>query len=139
MALAVPLSRFTSQVGGGSAFFVRRLAHMKSFHPKWFIGLLLIALIVCAVSCGMFGMFRPHDYDWSTGQPALKDQVAAFHQDEAMARDYDELVAFMRQSNSKFVPTSYDRIDFTPKPDGNLEIVVYVFASGFTNHILLKR
>ena len=25
MALAVPLSRFTSQVGGGSAFFVRRL------------------------------------------------------------------------------------------------------------------
>ncbi len=24
MALAVPLSRFTSQVGGGSAFFVRR-------------------------------------------------------------------------------------------------------------------
>ena len=25
MALAVPLSRFTSQVGGGSAFYVRRL------------------------------------------------------------------------------------------------------------------
>ena len=27
MALAVPLSRFTSQVGGGSAFFVRPLTH----------------------------------------------------------------------------------------------------------------
>ena len=27
MALAVPLSRFTSQVGGGSAFFVRRIDH----------------------------------------------------------------------------------------------------------------
>ena len=27
MALAVPLSRFTPQVGGGSAFFVRRLRH----------------------------------------------------------------------------------------------------------------
>ena len=26
MALAVPLSRFTSQVGGGSAFFVRRMS-----------------------------------------------------------------------------------------------------------------
>ena len=31
MALAVPLSRFTSRVGGGSAFFVRRLrvSHMN--------------------------------------------------------------------------------------------------------------
>ena len=27
MALSVPLSRFTSRVGGGSAFFVRRQAH----------------------------------------------------------------------------------------------------------------
>ena len=27
MALAVPLSRFTSRVGGGSAFFVRRIMH----------------------------------------------------------------------------------------------------------------
>jgi len=27
LALAVPLSRFTSRVGGGSALFVRRLAH----------------------------------------------------------------------------------------------------------------
>jgi hypothetical protein len=27
LALAVPLSRFTSQVGGGSAFFVRPLDH----------------------------------------------------------------------------------------------------------------
>ncbi len=113
---------------------------MKSFHSKWFIGLLLIALIFCVVSFGMFGMFRPHDYDWSTGQPALKDQVTAFQQAEKRwPRDYDELIAFMRQSKSKFVPTSYDRIDFTTKPDGNLEIVVYVFASGFTNHIILKR
>ena len=32
MALAVPLSRFTSRVGGGSAFFVRRLDHIMQ-HP----------------------------------------------------------------------------------------------------------
>ena len=32
MALAVPLSRFTPQVGGGSAFFVR--PHMRADHPK---------------------------------------------------------------------------------------------------------
>ena len=31
MALAVPLSRFTSQVGGGSAFFVRHRGHALSF------------------------------------------------------------------------------------------------------------
>ena len=29
MALSVPLSRFTSRVGGGSAFYVRPLAHMN--------------------------------------------------------------------------------------------------------------
>jgi hypothetical protein len=55
---------------------------MKSVHPKWLIGLLLVALIVSAVSCRMFGMFQPHGYDWSTGQPALKDQVTAFQQAE---------------------------------------------------------
>ena len=33
MALSVPLSRFTSQVGGGSAFFVRHhFTHMKTSH-----------------------------------------------------------------------------------------------------------
>jgi hypothetical protein len=119
---------------------VRRLSHMKSVHSKWFIGLLLAALIVCAVGCGMFGMFKPHDYDWSTGQPTLKDQVTAFQQAEKRwPKDYDDLVAFMKQSNSKFVPTSYDRIDFTTNSDGNLEIVVYVFDSGFTNHMILKK
>ena len=37
MALAVPLSRFTSPVGGGSAFFVRPLEHviMKKLFPEY--------------------------------------------------------------------------------------------------------
>jgi len=35
LALAVPLSRFTPQVGGGSAFFVRRLrTTMTNMKPK---------------------------------------------------------------------------------------------------------
>ena len=34
MALAVPLSRFTSRVGGGSAFYVRRLERMHSLLTK---------------------------------------------------------------------------------------------------------
>src|ERR1035441_4818971 len=32
LALAVPLSRFTSQVGGGSAFYVRRHLHVYEIH-----------------------------------------------------------------------------------------------------------
>ena len=37
MALSVPLSRFTPQVGGGSAFFVRPLGHVYGKHPNKFI------------------------------------------------------------------------------------------------------
>ncbi len=45
MALAVPLSRFTPRVGGGSAFFVRPLRHDMNFkRPCWFILLGLLAL-----------------------------------------------------------------------------------------------
>ena len=36
MALAVPLSRFTSRVGGGSAFYVRRL-HIYEIHAHHFV------------------------------------------------------------------------------------------------------
>ena len=39
MALAVPLSRFTSRVGGGSAFFVRPLSHaMKKIFSSPIVG-----------------------------------------------------------------------------------------------------
>ena len=43
MALAVPLSRFTSRVGGGSAFFVRRHHIMKTVRPILFVILALLA------------------------------------------------------------------------------------------------
>ena len=43
MALAVPLSRFTSRVGGGSAFFVRRHAHSMKTHHILIIGASLLA------------------------------------------------------------------------------------------------
>jgi hypothetical protein len=35
LALAVPLSRFTSRVGGGSAFFVRLLCHACRPHKSY--------------------------------------------------------------------------------------------------------
>ena len=44
MALAVPLSRFTSRVGGGSAFYVRPLKRMT----RLFIILLFGLLVGCS-------------------------------------------------------------------------------------------
>jgi hypothetical protein len=47
LALTVPLSRFTSRVGGGSAFFVRRQAHttMKTFSKTLAVIALLWAVL----------------------------------------------------------------------------------------------
>jgi hypothetical protein len=44
LALAVPLSRFTSRAGGGSAFYVRRIMNARSFIST--VGLVL------AFACG---------------------------------------------------------------------------------------
>ena len=47
MALAVPLSRFTPRVGGGSAFFVRPLLPMEAF---WYIVFLVAFTMVFTVA-----------------------------------------------------------------------------------------
>ena len=47
MALAVPLSRFTSRVGGGSAFFVRR--HSRTVKKRYVIIALEIVLFAIFV------------------------------------------------------------------------------------------
>gem|GEM_PF-4255000 len=71
--------------------------------------------------------------------PSLKNQVIAFQQaNKRWPNKYDDLVTFMKQTVTNFVPESYDRIDFITKPDGNLEIDVYVFDGGTTNCIILK-
>jgi hypothetical protein len=115
---------------------------MKQISPKILVRLLVFVLIVGSISCrisGYYGMFQPHTYNWRTGMPSLQDQVIAFQQaNKRWPRDYDDLASFMKQSVTNFVPESYDRIDFTTKPDGNLEIDVYVFNSGATNRITLK-
>lgn len=100
---------------------------------------MLIAVpIGCNISC-LNGMFQPHTYNWRTGMPSLQDQVTRFQQaTKRWPTNYDDLVVFMKQTMNNFVPESYDRIDFTTKPDGNLEIVVYVVDTGFTNYITLK-
>lgn len=110
--------------------------------------LILVVLILIGLIIGAFTwyknlcysrMFQLPTYDWNTGMPSLKDQVTAFHQaNNRWPTNYDDLAVCMKRSISNFVPVSYDRIDFTTKPDGSLEIIVYVFKSGFTNHITLK-
>ena len=64
MALAVPLSRFTPRVGGGSAFFVRQHSHFmasrvtKVVKNPFILGF-LISLVCMAASC--FYLYH-HDY-----------------------------------------------------------------------------
>ena len=107
---------------------------------KLLLGLTLAASVVVLIGCGYYGMFQPHTYNWRTGMPSLNDQVTTFRQaNKRWPTNYDDLASYMKQSITNFVPESYDRIDFVTKPGGNLEIVVYVFASGFTNHIILQR
>ena len=55
MALSVPLSRFTSRVGGGSAFFVRRHTRMKRIVRVlvWLVALAAAILIVLIVAANL--------------------------------------------------------------------------------------
>ena len=103
---------------------------------------MLLALIAIPIGCkisGLYGMFQPHTYNWRTGMPSLQDQTTKFQQvNKRWPTNYDDLAVFMKQAITNFIPESYDRIDFTTKPDGNLEILVYVANAGFTNHIILK-
>jgi uncharacterized iron-regulated protein len=60
LALAVPLSRFASQFGGGSAFFVRQQdTPMKTQHQA---AVLLIGICLCAI-CALFPPRRLHGGD----------------------------------------------------------------------------
>ena len=45
MARLVPLSRFTSQVGGGSAFYVRHHSHFMKYHTPLITAALFVSLI----------------------------------------------------------------------------------------------
>jgi hypothetical protein len=112
---------------------------MKKNRSKILIGFSLLALIVCLIGCGMFGMFQTHTYNWRTGMPSLKDQVTTFQQvNKRWPTNYDDLAFYMKRTITNFVPESYDRIDFTTKQNGDLEIDVYVFNAGTTNQINLK-
>src|ERR1035437_10983251 len=59
LALAVPLSRFTSRVGGGSAFYVRLLHFYEKHTPHPIIGLASLRLFKDA---GDFGTSSERPY-----------------------------------------------------------------------------
>jgi hypothetical protein len=112
---------------------------MKKIRSKVLVGFIFFALIACLIGCGMFGMFQQHTYNWKTGMPSLGNQVTTFQQaNKRWPKDYNDLAAFMKQTVTNFIPESYDRIDFITKPNGNLEIDVYLFDAGTTNRITLK-
>ena len=112
---------------------------MTSFASKAIIAFIVIVLLTCAFYIiRLNNMFEPHDYDWRTGQPSLATCVNTFESaKKRWPKDYEELTAFMKQVDNKFEPTSYDRIDFTTKPDGSLEI--QVIDSGMTNLTLYSN
>ena len=77
MALAVPLSRFTSRVGGGSAFFVRQQAHaMKSFirnlpaPAEFFIVVSLWFDLLLLGGCFLLPKFLQSGY-WEVGNASI--------------------------------------------------------------------
>ena len=60
MALAVPLSRFTPRVGGGSAFYVRPLDHAMRFRLTYLIA---VTFLVGCASSTKTGPLQ--SYSWS--------------------------------------------------------------------------
>jgi hypothetical protein len=105
---------------------------------KSLLGLTLAASVVGLIGCGYYGIFQPHTYNWGTGMPGLCDQANADNFLQANQRwptNYDELATFMKHSTNY---SPFDRIDFITKPDGNLEIISYVFGSGITNRMTVK-
>ena len=102
---------------------------------------LLIALIAFPIGCyilRLHAMFQPHTYDWSTGMPLFDDQVTAFQEaNNRWPTNYSDLVAFMRQRVNNFVPESYERINFTTKPDGRSEVDIYTAQYG-TNRVIYE-
>lgn len=113
---------------------------MKTISPKILVSVILIALVAGLIIyriSGLYGMFQPHTYNWKTGMPSLENQIITFQQtNKRWPKNYDDLVIFMKQTTTNFIPESYDRIDFIAKPDGNLD--VDVFNAGLTNHIALN-
>ena len=92
MALAVPLSRFTPQVAGGSAFFVRLLDHaMISKRQKWIMWSVFVVLILLSgfgvwQTFALRGIipFLLNDSSPGFGQLPDDDRWAVYHEAQSL-------------------------------------------------------
>jgi hypothetical protein len=98
LALSVPLARFTSQVGGGSAFFVRPHIAMKITRAKFSIlSLILICLSVALI--GLSGCETQSEalagYQWD-GQPtqAIIDDAQSFIRSKKIPQQHIENIEY---------------------------------------------
>ena len=107
---------------------------MNSFASKGIIiAFIVIVLLICVFYIiRLNNMFTLPDHDWHTDQSSLTICVNTFESaKKRWPKDYEELTAFMKQMDNTFSPSLYDRIDFTTKLDGSLEI--QIIDSGMTN------
>ena len=113
MARSVPLSRFTSQVGGGSAFFVRRIQFMR-------VCLLISMLLVgCATQhgsnwhtqdAGGFTFSLPSDFH-KTSAHGIDSDVSEFErQDMTVGFDYGAYSGYSLDAYAKH-PSYTSRIE----------------------------
>ena len=67
----------------------------------------------------------------------LDVSVTAFRRAEKRwPKDYAELATFVKESDGKLKPISYDHVDFTNMPDGSLQI--HASGPGMTNSVTME-
>ena len=78
MAPSVPLSRFTSRVGGGSAFFVRLLTPYMITRGKVILGIVCGLLCGAAFSIEAFHVFAVRNAPVVTGRVLSREPIREF-------------------------------------------------------------
>jgi hypothetical protein len=93
LALAVPLSRFTSRVGGGSAFFVRPLGHVTNNNNKQMKRYIKYIIIAAVVALPAVSAFAEPDQATQTAFTKLLAALIADDYDAYKAQCTDEMMA----------------------------------------------
>ena len=105
MALSVPLSRFTSRVGGGSAFSVRPLGHAMTIRPR-ILGILAVTVILAMIAewkfvASMSEAMAIHNYHGICNVGVGRPYEDFIHQLRTMAEsgDTNRLVIVLRRAD----------------------------------------
>jgi hypothetical protein len=126
LALSVPLSRFASQVGGGSAFYVRPLTHAMRFLPF----ILMLALFGCGRAESPADRLSRQIQEWvPVGTPlASAQQILEQHQFSCSVVSYTNKEAMIHDHQDYF-PFTTGIIR-----DGKFQAVTNVSNLSFKNH-----